>query len=100
MKKGAIISDCQQYRYALWRIWDETKPFVMFIMLNPSKADAETDDNTVRRCIGFAKSWGYGGIYICNLFAYRSTDPKVLLKVDNPFGDQNIQQTHIHASKC
>lgn len=88
--KDAILSDDRKYRYALSRIWDVTKGKVMFIMLNPSKADETEDDPTIRRCIGFAKSWGYGGIVVCNLFAYRSTDPKGLLKADNPFGDKNI----------
>lgn len=75
---GAVLSDCKKYRYKLWRIWDHRKPKVLFVMLNPSKADAETNDNTIRRCIGFAKAWGYGGFYVGNLFAYRSTDPDAL----------------------
>lgn len=86
---SAILSDCNKYRYVLTRMWDESKPLVMFIMLNPSTADHSKDDPTIRRCIGFAKSWGYGGIIVCNLFAYRATNPKELLTVDNPFGDQN-----------
>lgn len=90
---SAVISDCGKYRYSLTRIWDESKPKVMFIMLNPSTADASNDDPTIRRCIGFAKSWGFGGLYVCNLFAFRATNPKDLLKADNPFGDQNIWHT-------
>lgn len=89
-EKGAILSKCKRYRYVLWRIWDETTPKVMFVMLNPSTADGAQDDPTIRRCIGFAKSWGYGGMYVCNLLAYRATDPKELLKADNPFGEYNI----------
>ncbi len=76
---GAIISDCKKYRYQLWRIWDSSKPFVLFIMHNPSTADGTDDDPTIRRCINFAKSWGYGGIYVGNLFPYRATDPKELI---------------------
>lgn len=91
--KGAKISECQKYRYSLWRIWDETKPKIMFVMLNPSTADATKDDATIRRCTDFTKNWGYGGFYVCNLFAYRSTNPKELLTQDNPFGDENIYQT-------
>ena len=87
--KGAVISECGNYRYSLWRIWDDTKPMMMFIMINPSKADADNDDPTIRRCIGFAKSWGYGGFYVGNLFGYRATDPKELKKVDNPRGRFN-----------
>lgn len=81
MKKGALISECGRYRYRLWRIWDETKPFVLFIMHNPSTADGEQDDPTIRRCINFAKDWGYGGIYVGNLYPYRATDPAVLRKL-------------------
>lgn len=89
-ERSAEISECGKYRYTLTRIWDNDKPKCMFIMLNPSKADATEDDATIRRCIGFAADWGFGGIYVCNLFAYRSTNPKELLSVDNPFGDKNI----------
>lgn len=75
---GAIFSDCGKYRFSLFRIWDRSKPFVYFMMHNPSTADASEDDPTIRRCIGFAKSWGYGGIYVGNLYSYRATDPKEL----------------------
>lgn len=81
MKKGAEISPCGKYRYKLWRIWDDSKPKVLFIMHNPSTADADEDDPTIRRCIGFAKSWGYGGIYVGNLSPYRATDPYELNKL-------------------
>lgn len=90
---SAVISECGKYRYSLERAWDETKPKVMFIMLNPSTADENNNDPTIRRCINFAKSWGFGGLYVCNLFAFRATNPKELLNVDNPFGDQNIWYT-------
>lgn len=89
IEKGAEISDCEKYRYALWRIWDNTKPRVMFIGLNPSTADAINDDPTITRCIHFAKSWGYGGVYMTNLFAYRSTNKSVLSSVENPIGYDN-----------
>lgn len=68
---------------------------VCFIMLNPSTADSFEDDPTIRRCIGFAKSWEYGGIYVVNLFAYRATNPKDLLNAPDPIGQNNwryIQQ--------
>ena len=76
---GATISPCGKYRFGLHRIWDRSKPFVYFVMHNPSTADSLLDDPTIRRCIGFAKSWGYGGIYVGNLYSYRATDPKELL---------------------
>jgi hypothetical protein len=97
---GALISDCTKYRYQLWRIWDESKPKVLFIMLNPSTADSETNDPTIRRCIGFAKSWGYGGIYVGNLYAYRSTDRSELNIVENPIGDDNIKNINEMLPKC
>lgn len=81
-KSGANISECGLYRFKLWRIWDEEKPKVLFVMHNPSKADWYNDDPTIRRCIGFAKSWGCGGLYVGNLSPYRATNPKDMLKVD------------------
>ena len=76
-ESGAIITPCQKYRYALWRRWADAAP-VAFIGLNPSTADATSDDPTIRRCIGFARRFAAGGIVMLNLFAYRSTDPSVL----------------------
>lgn len=61
----------------------------MFIGLNPSTADEKKDDPTIRRCVGFAKSWGFGGIYMLNLFAYRATKPEELKKVTDPIGPEN-----------
>ena len=89
MNKSAVISQDGIYRYELSRSWDTDKPYVMFIMLNPSTADGGKDDPTIRRCINFAKSWGYGGIHVGNLYAYRSTNPKDLKKVANPWGPDN-----------
>lgn len=91
MEKTAIISQDEKYRYQLSRTWDETKPRILFIMLNPSTADANIDDPTIRRVISFAKSWGYGGVYVGNLFAFRSTDPKGLKQIADPVGENNIQ---------
>lgn len=88
-KFGAIFSDDRKYRYALWRKWDESKPFIMFIGLNPSTASENMDDPTIRRVKRFAKDWGYGGVYMMNLFAVVSSNPKVLLTCDNPIGDNN-----------
>jgi len=62
---------------------------VLFIGLNPSTADAAVDDPTIRRCIGFAKAWGFGGLYMANLFAFRSTDPRGLLSASDPVGPEN-----------
>lgn len=78
MKKHAVISSDGKYRYQLLRKWDDRLPLILFIMLNPSTADADIDDPTIRRCIEFAKSWGFGGLMVGNLYAYRATDPKQL----------------------
>ncbi len=86
--KDAIISECGRYRYTLTRIWGDGK-LVNFIGLNPSTADAETDDNTIRKCIKFAKSWGYEGLIMTNLFAYRATKPKVMMAYSEPVGAEN-----------
>ena len=78
---GADISPCGLYRYRLWRTWS-AKPDarrVLFVMLNPSTADGSQDDPTLRRCVGFAHAWGYGALTVCNLFAWRATDPSELL---------------------
>lgn len=86
---GAIISPCGLYRYHLWRVWDDLKPVLVFVMQNPSTADAVDDDPTIRRCIGFAERDGFGGISVRNVFALRSTDEKVLLSHPDPFGPEN-----------
>ena len=75
---GAELSDCNRFRYKLWRIWDASKPLVMFMMMNPSTADSLQDDPTIRRCRNFAIDWGYGGFYVGNLYPYRSSNPKDL----------------------
>ena len=80
MKKSAIISDCNKYRYELHREWDKDKKKVLFIMLNPSTADADNNDLTTIRCMNFAKKWGYGGIMIGNIYPFRAKRPKHLRK--------------------
>jgi len=89
MIKDAILSEDRKYRYILSRTWDETKPTVLFIGLNPSTADENEDDPTIRRCINFAKSWGYGGLIMANLFAFRTTNPQGLYSEKNPVGSEN-----------
>lgn len=76
------------HRYALWRITDAPLPPVLFVGLNPSTADATTDDHTIRRCRYYAERWGYGGILMGNLYTLRSTDPAALLGPDPVNGDQ------------
>lgn len=92
----ALLSECGQYRYTLTRIWDRSKPLVVFSMLNPSTADALINDPTIVRCIGFARAWGYGGIIVVNLFAWRATDPAELTRCDDPIGPDN--DAHLFAA--
>lgn len=100
VEKGADLSDCGTYRYLLWREWRGTHDpehwrwlgakdgngaelgepkSCLFVMLNPSTADGEEDDPTIRRCVAFAKAWKYERLEVVNLFAYRATEPAELL---------------------
>lgn len=88
---GAVFSDCEKYRYRLWRIWDKNKPKACFVMLNPSVADENQLDPTVTRCKKRAETLGYGGMEIVNIFALRSTDPKALYGDVDPVGLHNFQ---------
>lgn len=89
--KGADLSECGAYRYRLWRIWDAAAPGCLFVMLNPSTADASIDDRTIRRCVGFSCSFGCGSLVVVNLFAFRATNPKDMLAERDPIGPQNDQ---------
>lgn len=97
MKAGAQFSPCRTYRYKLWRVWDEEGPTLNVIGLNPSTADEGIDDPTIRRCMGFARDWSYGSLVMTNLFAFRSTDPKVLLSVGDPVGPDNDRVLEVSA---
>ncbi len=79
------------YRYDLWRTWNPSpRPSICaWVMLNPSTADASEDDPTIRRCVAYAKTWGYDGLVVRNLFALRATDPRDLLNADDPVGRDN-----------
>ncbi|TQV77586.1 DUF1643 domain-containing protein [Aliikangiella marina] len=90
--KTAKFSGCGRYRYWLTRPTDDlftALPPVAFIMLNPSTADIENDDPTIRRCINFATSWGASGLVVANLYAYRTPKPIALLKAPDPVGPRN-----------
>lgn len=97
---GATISEDRVYRYRLWRIWSELDPPIAFCMLNPSTADERNDDATIRRCIGFAKRWGHGGIVDVNLFALRATDPSELTKHPDPIGPDNDTWISKEYNRC
>jgi|SRR6185437_13053638 len=95
---GAEFSKCRKYRYALWRQWDISKPWVMFIGLNPSTANATTDDPTIRRVKSISNNLGYGGFYMMNCFPFISTDPKQLKE----FGNTKINDEWLRkiANRC
>jgi hypothetical protein len=85
----AVISADGKYRYKLGRYWSPKAPPVVWIMLNPSTADAVENDPTIRRCVSFAKRWGFGGIEVYNLFALRSPDPITIGTAIDPVGPDN-----------
>jgi len=99
IKKDALFSPCGKHRIWLCRVWDDNKPLIMFIGLNPSTANAETDDPTIRRIKTIANNLGYGGFYMMNLFTYISTDPT---KLNIEKGNVNLADRHLkHVStKC
>lgn len=90
---GAVISPDGTYRYTLDRVWNAHLPTAVFVMLNPSTADADEDDPTIRRCIAFAKREGCGGLTVVNLYALRSTDPAALRTHLAPIGSKNAMWT-------
>lgn len=99
MNAGAGFSADRKYRYTLWRIWDKSKPVVMFIGLNPSTANETEPDPTITRVMNFARSWGYGGFYMMNLFGIVSSKPEILLTDPDPQGD-NDHWLEMIAAKC
>lgn len=95
MKRTAQLSPCGKFRYRLGRTWADAKPLV-FVMLNPSTADADVDDATIRRCVRFAQAHDFGAIDVVNLFAYRATKPQDLRRsgyLVGPDNDQHIAET-------
>lgn len=89
IERAAVLSKDGVYRYELTRRWSDA-PLVAWVMLNPSTADADVDDPTIRRCISFTRSWDWGGIHVVNLFPVRATNPKALENHAQPFGDDNM----------
>ncbi len=89
MERDAIFDATGAYRYALTRRWRSSGRQVAFVLLNPSTADAERDDPTIRRCIGFARAWGFAAVEVVNLFAFRATEPAGLRRAPRPVGPEN-----------
>lgn len=96
---GASFSLCRTWRYHLWRTWSAGSKRCAFVMLNPSTATETIDDPTIRRCVGYAKTWGHDGVDIVNLFACRSTDPKAIPTFADPVGPLN-DETILHVAKA
>jgi hypothetical protein len=88
------------YRYSLTRTWNPHRLPLVFVMLNPSTADAFVEDPTIRRCLGFARLWGSGGLIVLNAYALRATDPKALRAHPDPVGPDNdaVISRHLTAS--
>jgi len=87
--RDAVFSLCGQYRYSLTRRWLLGQGHALWVMLNPSTADAMVDDPTVRRLIGFSQAFGLAGLTVVNLFAFRATDPRELADAEDPVGSGN-----------
>jgi hypothetical protein len=86
---SAVFNADRTHRYLLIRRWAPGGKILTWVMLNPSTADAFTDDPTIGRCIGYATDWGYSAIVVVNLFSLRSSSPAALYRHDNPVGDRN-----------
>jgi hypothetical protein len=89
MRRSAVFDASGHYRYRLTRVWAAGLPRVAFVLLNPSTADHRRDDPTIRRCVGFARAWGYGSVEVVNLFAWRATRPRDLHRAREPVGSDN-----------
>lgn len=89
LDSGAIISADKQYRYLLYREWGTPAKVCVFIMLNPSTADGNADDPTIRKCVQFAKLWRCEKLVVVNLFAFRATMPIFVLRANDPYGPNN-----------
>lgn len=88
MERTAILSKCGKFRYRLGRRWGDG-PTVVYVMLNPSTADHQQDDATIRRCTGFAQAEGFGALEVVNLFAFRTPHPAALKYAGFPVGPDN-----------
>ena len=89
MLSSSILSPCGTYRYLLRRQWCRSRPCLVFICVNPSKATATVTDPTTRKCTDIARNLGFGGIIIANLFAYRSPYPRAMRRAPAPAGPRN-----------
>jgi hypothetical protein len=100
IERSAVISECTYYRYLLRRVWDHDKPRILFVMLNPSTADAQVDDPTIRSCARISNTLGYGSLEVINLFGLRATDPAALDQWDDPVGPRNDDVAAAAIERC
>src|SRR5262245_17219162 len=99
MERTALFSPCGRFRYRLGRRWGEG-PKVGFVLLNPSTADEERDDPTIRRCIDFGQRLGFGGLEVVNLYAYVATDPIDLRRAGYLVGPENDRHIAEAVAEC
>jgi len=99
MWRNAVFSRCETYRYTLERRWSRG-PLLLWVLLNPSTANAQVDDPTNRRGISFSIKWGYAGCVFVNLFAYRTPIPHLMKRADDPIGPDNNFHLRDQAGKC
>lgn len=100
LERDAVISACGKYRYLLRRTWDAKLPRALIVMLNPSTADAEIDDPTIRSCIRLCRALGYGSFEVVNIFGLRATDPDELRKAEDPIGPMNERTVCAAVLRC
>lgn len=101
LESEAVLSDDGRYRYLLRRVWDWAKPRALFVMLNPSTADAMSDDPTIRSCVRLISALGYGSMEIVNLMAFRATDPANLPpKPSDALGPNNVRTIAAASTRC
>lgn len=100
LEKDAVISDCGRYRYLLRRTWAHSKPRALVIMLNPSTADAEVDDATIRSLVRLLRGHGYGSFEVVNIFGLRATDPAALASSSDPQGPLNARIVVAAIERC
>jgi hypothetical protein len=99
---ACALSADEKYRYVLIRQWNLKKPCALWVMLNPSTATHTEDDATIRKCRGFSRRWGLGGMVVVNLFAFRTTYPRHLVETTDPVGpanDATIIEQAAHAER-
>ena len=98
MNGTAVLSPGGQFRYTLSRRWGPGPCGLLWIMCNPSTADAQIPDPTITKCVGFARRWGFDGFHVVNLWAFRATYPRDLKAAGYPVGPDN--DAHIFAALC